>query len=74
MKSPPKNHFAQARARRKVRGEFRLARAEAKPRRTARILGGQNPKKKKCPFHFRKNPLPRKSKKQGTLFLFGVAE
>ena len=32
------------------------------------------PQKEKCPFHFRKNPPPRKSEKQGTFFLFGVAE
>ena len=32
------------------------------------------PQKEKCPFHFRKNPPPRKSKEQGTFFLFGVAE
>jgi len=30
--------------------------------------------KEKCPFHFRKKSTPRKSKKQGTFFLFGVAE
>src|SRR3989344_832652 len=42
-------------------------------RHTARILEGQNPKEK-CPFHFRKNPPPRKSKEQETFFLFGVAE
>src|SRR3990167_1361182 len=32
------------------------------------------PQKENCPFHFRKNPPPRKSEKQGTFFLFGVAE
>jgi len=32
------------------------------------------PQKEKCPFHFKKNPPPRKSKEQGTFFLFGVAE
>ena len=31
------------------------------------------PQKEKCPFHFRKNH-PRENKKQGTFFLFGVAE
>jgi len=28
------------------------------------------PQKEKCPFHFRKNPPPRKSKEQGTFFSF----
>ena len=32
------------------------------------------PQKEKCPFHFRKNLPPRKTKEQGTFFLFGVAE
>ena len=31
---------------------FRFAESVLKPRHTARILGGQNPKKKKCPFLF----------------------
>ncbi|OGY78653.1 MAG: hypothetical protein A3B74_04735 [Candidatus Kerfeldbacteria bacterium RIFCSPHIGHO2_02_FULL_42_14] len=35
-------------------------------------LYGQNPKKKKCPFHFRKIHPPRKSKEQGTFFFFGL--
>src|SRR3989338_5725193 len=43
-----------------------------KPRHTARILGGQNPKKKNVLYHFRKNSPPRKSKEQGTFFLFEI--
>ena len=50
-----------------------ISRVHIEAPRTARILGRQNPKKKKCPFRFRKNPPPRKSKEQGTFFLFGVA-
>ena len=30
------------------------------------------PQKEKCPFHFRKNPPPRKSKEQGTFFFLGL--
>ena len=30
------------------------------------------PQKEKCPFHFKKNPPPRKSKEQGTFFFLGV--
>src|SRR3989338_6758581 len=33
-------------------------------------LYGQNPKKKKCPFHFRKIHPPRKTKEPGTFFFF----
>src|SRR3989344_2386738 len=51
---------------------FRFAESELKPRHTARILGGQNPKEK-CPFHFQKKSVARKSEKQGTFF-FWVAE
>ena len=32
------------------------------------------PQKEKCPFHFRKNHPRENQKKQGTFFLFGVAE
>lgn len=32
------------------------------------------PQREKCPFHFRKKPPSRKLEKQGTFFLFGVAE
>jgi len=45
-----------------------------KPRRTARILGGQNPKKKNVLSILEKIHPREKSKKQGTFFLFGVAE
>jgi len=45
-----------------------------KPRHTARISLRAEPQKEKCPFHFRKNPPLRKTKEQGTFFLFGVAE
>jgi len=51
---------------------FRFAESIFKPRHTARILGGQNPKEK-CPFLFQKKSGARKSGKQGTFF-FGVAE
>src|SRR3989344_3087030 len=50
---------------------FRKTESELKPRHTARILGGQNPKEK-CPFLLEKKLVVRKSKKQGTFF-FGVA-
>src|SRR3989338_9956046 len=39
-----------------------------------RILGGQNPKKKNVLSILEKIHRPRKSEKQGTFFLFGVAE
>src|SRR3989344_4447294 len=48
---------------------FRFAESELKPRHTARILGGQNPKEK-CPFHFQKKSVARKSEKQGTFFFW----
>src|SRR3990172_5799991 len=32
------------------------------------------PQKEKCPFHFQKKLVARKYEKQGTFFLFGVAE
>jgi len=53
---------------------FRKTESALKPRHTARISLRVEPQKEKCPFHFRKNPPPRKSKEQGTFFLFGVAE
>ncbi|MFZ2569162.1 MAG: hypothetical protein WAX44_00985, partial [Minisyncoccia bacterium] len=67
-----------AEAKRKIlfprKTDFRFAESVLKPRHTARILGGQNPKKKNVLSIFRKNPPPRKSKEQGTFFLFGVVE
>jgi len=53
---------------------FRKTESKLKPRHTARISLRAEPQKEKYSFHFRKNPPPRKSKEQGTFFLFGVAE
>src|SRR3989344_1140203 len=53
---------------------FRFVESVLKPRHTARILGGQNPKKKTALSILEKIHPPRKSKEQGTFFLFGVAE
>src|SRR3989344_7114693 len=53
---------------------FRKTESELKPRHTARILGGQNPKKKNVLSILEKIHPPRKTKEQGTFFLFWVAE
>src|SRR3990167_6671727 len=53
---------------------FRKTESELKPRHTARISLRAEPQKEKCPFHFRKNHPRENQKKQGTFFLFGVAE
>src|SRR3989338_7361642 len=45
-----------------------------KPCHTARISLRAEPQKEKSPFHFRKNHPRENQKKQGTFFLFGVAE
>src|SRR3990167_1477326 len=48
---------------------FRKTESELKPRRTARILGGQNPKKKNV-LSILEKTTPAKTEKQGTFFLF----
>ena len=53
---------------------FRKTESALKPRHTARILGGQNPKKKKVLSILEKIHPRENQKKQGTFFLFGVAE
>jgi len=53
---------------------FRFTESILKPSHTARILGGQNPKKKNVLSILEKIHRREKSEKQGTFFLFGVAE
>src|SRR3989344_6011967 len=53
---------------RKIVFPFCLVRIEAPPH--CPNTWRAEPQKEKCPFHFRKNPSPRKSKEQGRFFLF----
>jgi hypothetical protein len=53
---------------------FRKTESALKPRHTARILGGQNPKKKNVLSILEKIHPRENQEEQGTLFLFGVAE
>jgi hypothetical protein len=52
---------------------FRKTESELKPRHTARILGGQNPKKKNV-LSILEKIHPREIRKARNIFLFGVAE
>src|SRR3989338_6496288 len=55
------------------KNSFAKTSSALKPRHTARILGGQNPKKKNV-LSVLEKITPAKSEMQGVFFLFGVAE
>jgi len=54
------------------KNRFSFCRVHIEAPRTARILGGQNPKEK-CPFHFQEKIHPRQIRNARSVFSFGVA-
>jgi len=66
---PPKKLVSVLRKSISPENSFRKTESELKPRHTARILGGQNPKKKNVLSILEKSP-PRKSEKARNIFSF----